>query len=134
MPIKQGSGVNSKSYCSPVTSKFKNVASDDLRDVLSVLYLASAHLRNVHKTSHKFSKEKDCSVLTAKVARSLKEDLGGKLEVVAAVVEEKVKVGGREVKSDGVVFGVSRILLGVIPVDIMRESSGEAFGLEGGAD
>nr|GEX56674.1 putative reverse transcriptase domain, ribonuclease H-like domain, aspartic peptidase domain protein [Tanacetum cinerariifolium] len=32
------------------------------------------------------------------------------------------------------VFGVSMILLGVILRDIMRESDGEAFGLDGGAD
>nr|GEU94085.1 hypothetical protein [Tanacetum cinerariifolium] len=40
-----------------------------------------------------------------------------------------VGAGGGEVKGGGVVFGVSRILLGVIPGDIIRESSGEAFGV-----
>ncbi|GJU82040.1 hypothetical protein Tco_1284405 [Tanacetum coccineum] len=117
----------------------------------------------------------------AEVARSLKEDFGGKLEVVEAMVEEKsndglggggfvvggrsssvsksvcrevrgvenkslvgsklmasgeecldgwVGAGGGEVKGGGVVFGVSKILLGVIPEDIIRESGGEAFGLD----
>ncbi|GJU25467.1 hypothetical protein Tco_1164088 [Tanacetum coccineum] len=76
----------------------------------------------------------------AEVAGSLKEDFGGKLEVVAAMVEEKVggvknkssvgskfmasgeecldgwdRAGRGEVNGGGVVFGVSRILLGVIP-------------------
>ncbi|GJS64169.1 hypothetical protein Tco_0678733 [Tanacetum coccineum] len=45
-----------------------------------------------------------------------------------------VGAGGGDVKVGGVVFGVSRILLGVIPGDIMGESDGEAFGLDGGAD
>ncbi|GKB31368.1 hypothetical protein Tco_0870769 [Tanacetum coccineum] len=45
-----------------------------------------------------------------------------------------VGAGGGEVKGGGVVFGVSRILLGVIPRDIMGESGGEAFGVDGGAD
>ncbi|GJV35814.1 hypothetical protein Tco_0698727 [Tanacetum coccineum] len=95
----------------------------------------------------------------AEVAGSLKEDLGEKLEVEVAMVEEKVGgvenkslVGSKfmdsgeecldgwvgadrgEVKCGGVIFGVSRILLGVIPGDIMRESGGEGFGVDGGAD
>ncbi|GJW38297.1 mitochondrial outer membrane protein porin 2-like protein [Tanacetum coccineum] len=45
-----------------------------------------------------------------------------------------VGAGRGEVKGGGVVFGVSRILLGVIPKDIMGESSGEVFRLDGGAD
>ncbi|GJW98404.1 hypothetical protein Tco_0180212 [Tanacetum coccineum] len=95
----------------------------------------------------------------AKVAGSFREDFGEKLEVEAAMVEEKVGgvenkslvgskfmasgeecldgwvgAGGGEVKGGGVVFGVSRISLGVIPRDIMGKSGGEAFGLDGGAD
>ncbi|GJW11598.1 hypothetical protein Tco_1577425 [Tanacetum coccineum] len=106
----------------------------------------------------------------AEVAKSLKEDFGEKLEVEAAMVEEKIPcersssvsksirgevggvknkssvgsmlmasgeecldgwvgAGGRDVKGGGVVFGVSRILLGVVPGDIMRESGSEAFGV-----
>ncbi|GJR58052.1 hypothetical protein Tco_1500214 [Tanacetum coccineum] len=42
--------------------------------------------------------------------------------------------GGREVKGGGVVFGVSRIEVGMILEDNMGESGGEAFGLDGGAD
>ncbi|GKE66845.1 hypothetical protein Tco_1521006 [Tanacetum coccineum] len=45
-----------------------------------------------------------------------------------------VGAGGGEVKGGSVVFGVSKILLGVIPEDIMGESGGEAFGVDGGAD
>ncbi|GJR84470.1 retrovirus-related pol polyprotein from transposon TNT 1-94 [Tanacetum coccineum] len=45
-----------------------------------------------------------------------------------------VGAGGGEVKGGGVVFGVSKILLGVILRDIMGESDGEAFGVDGGAD
>ncbi|GJT80803.1 hypothetical protein Tco_1055145 [Tanacetum coccineum] len=45
-----------------------------------------------------------------------------------------VRAGRREVKGGGVVFGVSRILLGEIPRDIMGDSSGEAFEVDGGAD
>ncbi|GKE15290.1 hypothetical protein Tco_1422867, partial [Tanacetum coccineum] len=45
-----------------------------------------------------------------------------------------VRAGGGEVKGGGVVFGVSRILLGKIPEDIMGESDSEAFGVDGGAD
>ncbi|GKC59577.1 hypothetical protein Tco_1087175, partial [Tanacetum coccineum] len=41
-----------------------------------------------------------------------------------------VGAGGGEVKGGGVVFGVSKIFLGVIPGDIIRESGGEAFGLD----
>ncbi|GJX49725.1 hypothetical protein Tco_0276570 [Tanacetum coccineum] len=95
----------------------------------------------------------------AKVAGSLKEDLGEKLEVEVAMVKEEVggvenkssvgskfmasgekcldgwvRAGGGEVKGGGVVFGVSRILLGKIPEDIMGESDSEAFGVDGGAD
>ncbi|GKE62042.1 hypothetical protein Tco_1512409 [Tanacetum coccineum] len=83
----------------------------------------------------------------AEVARSLKEDFGEKLEVEATMVEEKVggvenkslmgsklmtsgeecldgwvRAGGGYVKVGGVVFGVSRILLGVIPRDIMGKA------------
>ncbi|GKB10448.1 hypothetical protein Tco_0844371 [Tanacetum coccineum] len=114
---------------------------------------------NVHKTFHGLAKGKDCLVLLAKVAGSLKEDLGEMLEVEVAMVEEEVGgvenkslvgskfmasgeecldgwvgAGGGEVKGDGVVFGVSKILLGEIPEDIMGESGGEAFGVDGGAD
>nr|GEW15591.1 hypothetical protein [Tanacetum cinerariifolium] len=82
----------------------------------------------------------------AKVAGSLKEDFKGKLEVVAAMVEEKfmasreecldgwVRIGGGGFKGGGVVFGISKILLGVILEYIMRESDDEAFVLDGGAD
>nr|GFB08304.1 hypothetical protein [Tanacetum cinerariifolium] len=45
-----------------------------------------------------------------------------------------VGVAGGEVKDGCVVFGVSRILLGVIPRDIMGERSGEAFIVDGGAN
>nr|GEZ86647.1 hypothetical protein [Tanacetum cinerariifolium] len=45
-----------------------------------------------------------------------------------------VRPGRGGVKGDGVSFGVSRILLGEIPEDIMRGSGGEAFGFDGGAD
>ncbi|GKD03078.1 hypothetical protein Tco_1178052 [Tanacetum coccineum] len=93
------------------------------------------------------------------VAGSLKEDLEEKLEFEVAMVEEEVGgvenkssvgskfmasgeecldgwvgAGGGEVKCCGVVLGVSRILLGEIPKDIMGESGGEAFGVDGGAD
>ncbi|GKB79299.1 hypothetical protein Tco_0946194 [Tanacetum coccineum] len=92
------------------------------------------------------------------VAGSLEEDLGEKLEFEVAMVEEEVggvenkssvgskfmasgeecldgwvRAGGGEVKRGGVVFGVSRILLGEIPKNIMGESGGEAFGVDGGA-
>ncbi|GJS33117.1 hypothetical protein Tco_0531499 [Tanacetum coccineum] len=98
----------------------------------------------------------------AEVAGSLKEDFREKLEVEAIMVEEKVPyvggvenkslvgsklmtsgeecldawvgAGGRDVKVGGVVFEVSRFLLGVIPGDITGESGGKAFGLDGGAD
>ncbi|GJV63227.1 hypothetical protein Tco_1474055, partial [Tanacetum coccineum] len=45
-----------------------------------------------------------------------------------------VGAGGGEVKGGGVVFEVSRIFLGEIPRDIMGESDGEAFRVDGGAD
>nr|GEV43481.1 hypothetical protein [Tanacetum cinerariifolium] len=45
-----------------------------------------------------------------------------------------VGVDEEEVNGGGVVFRVSRILLGVIPGDIMGERGGEAFRLDGGAD
>nr|GEZ31410.1 hypothetical protein [Tanacetum cinerariifolium] len=45
-----------------------------------------------------------------------------------------VRAGGGEVKGGGGVFRVSRILLSVIPEDIMGESGGEAFGVDGGSD
>ncbi|GKE55265.1 hypothetical protein Tco_1494450 [Tanacetum coccineum] len=45
-----------------------------------------------------------------------------------------VRAGGGEVKGGGVVFGVSRTLLGEIPRDIIGESGGEAFEVDGGAD
>ncbi|GJY08971.1 hypothetical protein Tco_0377156 [Tanacetum coccineum] len=82
----------------------------------------------------------------AEVAGSLKDDLGGKLEVEVAMVDEEfmasgeecldgwVGVGGGEVKGGGVVFGVSRILLGKIPEDIMGESGGESFRVDRGTD
>ncbi|GJZ55665.1 hypothetical protein Tco_0610858 [Tanacetum coccineum] len=44
-----------------------------------------------------------------------------------------VGAGGGEVKGGGVDFGVSRTLLGEIPREIIGESSGEAFGFDGGA-
>ncbi|GKD45973.1 hypothetical protein Tco_1270618 [Tanacetum coccineum] len=81
------------------------------------------------------------------VAGSLKEDFEEKLEVEVAMVEERVGgvenkssvrykfmasgeecldgwvgAGRGEVKGGGVVFGVSRILLGVIPGDIMGKA------------
>ncbi|GJR63784.1 hypothetical protein Tco_1505946 [Tanacetum coccineum] len=43
-----------------------------------------------------------------------------------------VGAGGGEVKGGGVVFGVSSILLGEILRDIIGESGGEAFGVDGG--
>ncbi|GKC24284.1 uncharacterized mitochondrial protein-like protein [Tanacetum coccineum] len=95
------------------------------------------------------AKEKDCWALMAEVARSLKKDFRGKLEVEAAMVEEKVGgvenkslvgskfmasgeecldgwvgAGRGEVKGGGVVFRVSNILLSVIPEDVMGESGG----------
>ncbi|GJY94095.1 hypothetical protein Tco_0510456 [Tanacetum coccineum] len=45
-----------------------------------------------------------------------------------------VGADGGEVKGDGVVFSVSRIVFGMIPEDIKGESGGEALGLDGGAD
>ncbi|GJX81816.1 hypothetical protein Tco_0331297 [Tanacetum coccineum] len=45
-----------------------------------------------------------------------------------------VGAGRREVKGGGVDFRVSRTLLGEIPGDIMGESGGEAFRVDGGAD
>ncbi|GJW38101.1 hypothetical protein Tco_0063946 [Tanacetum coccineum] len=74
------------------------------------------------------------------------EDFGEMLEVEVAMVEEEfmasgeecldgwVGDGGGEVKGGGVDFGVSRTLLGEIHGDIMGESGGEAFGVNGGAD
>nr|GEX28798.1 hypothetical protein [Tanacetum cinerariifolium] len=92
----------------------------------------------------------------AEVPRSLKEDFRGKLKVVVAMVEEKVPykssvgskfmasgeeyldgwvgVGRGEVKGGVVVFRVSKILLGVIPRDIIGESGSEAFRVDRGAD
>ncbi|GJZ56669.1 hypothetical protein Tco_0612163 [Tanacetum coccineum] len=82
----------------------------------------------------------------AEVAGSLKEDFGEMLEVEVVMLEEEfmasgeecldgwVRAGGGEVKGGGVVFGVSRTLLGEIPRDIMRESGGEVFGVDVGAD
>ncbi|GJW81080.1 hypothetical protein Tco_0145055 [Tanacetum coccineum] len=82
----------------------------------------------------------------AEVVGNLKEDLGEMLEVEVVMVEEEVegllvcqrefeeRAGGGEVKGGGVDFGVSRTLLGVIPGDIMGESGGEAFRVDGGAD
>ncbi|GKA72907.1 hypothetical protein Tco_0779123 [Tanacetum coccineum] len=79
----------------------------------------------------------------AEEAESLKEDLREKLEVEVEMVEKEfmasgkecldgwVGVGEGEVKGGGVVFGVSKILLGEIPGDIMGESGGEAFGVDG---
>nr|GEW89921.1 hypothetical protein [Tanacetum cinerariifolium] len=58
----------------------------------------------------------------AEVARRLEEDLGGKLEVEVALVEEEVGAGVGEVKGGGVVFEVSRILLGEILRDIMGKA------------
>ncbi|GJS09281.1 hypothetical protein Tco_0366077 [Tanacetum coccineum] len=65
------------------------------------------------------------------VVENLKEDFGEMLEVEVALVEEEVE---GEFKGGGVNFGVSRTLLGEIPGDIMGESSGEAFRVDGGAD
>ncbi|GJX34932.1 hypothetical protein Tco_0246489, partial [Tanacetum coccineum] len=45
-----------------------------------------------------------------------------------------VGVGGGEVKGGGDDFGGRRILLGEIPGVIIRESGGETFGDDGGAD
>ncbi|GJZ40316.1 hypothetical protein Tco_0586879, partial [Tanacetum coccineum] len=42
-----------------------------------------------------------------------------------------VGAGRGEVKGGGVDFGVSRTLLGEIPREIMGESHGEAFGVDG---
>ncbi|GKE53563.1 hypothetical protein Tco_1488719 [Tanacetum coccineum] len=42
-----------------------------------------------------------------------------------------VEAGGGEVKGGGVDFGVSRTLLGKIFREIMRESGGEVFGVDG---
>ncbi|GJR28133.1 hypothetical protein Tco_1104365 [Tanacetum coccineum] len=81
----------------------------------------------------------------AEVAGSWKEDFGKILEVEVAMVEEEVegllvcqrefkeRAGGGEVKGGGVDFGVSRILLGEIPKEIIRESDGKVFGVDGGA-
>ncbi|GJX45421.1 hypothetical protein Tco_0262097 [Tanacetum coccineum] len=44
-----------------------------------------------------------------------------------------VRAGGGEVKCGGVDFGVSRILLGEIPGEIIGESGGEVFGVDRGA-
>ncbi|GKE10214.1 hypothetical protein Tco_1413765 [Tanacetum coccineum] len=117
------------------------------------------YVGNVHKTFHGLTKGKGYLVLMAEVAGSLKEDLGEKLEVEVAMVEEErsgwkqkirgilrllasgeecldgwVRDGGGEVKGGGVVFGVSRIFLGEIPEDIIGENGGEAYGVDGGAD
>ncbi|GJW54993.1 hypothetical protein Tco_0099078 [Tanacetum coccineum] len=81
----------------------------------------------------------------AEVVENLKEDMGEMLEVEVAMVEKEVegllgvkeslrRAGGGEVKGGGVDFGASRTLLGEIPRDIMGESDGEAFGVDGGAD
>ncbi|GJV16995.1 hypothetical protein Tco_1362318 [Tanacetum coccineum] len=75
----------------------------------------------------------------AKVAGSFREDFGEKLEVEAAMVEGKVEgllvgAGRGEVMGAGAVFEVSKILLGVVPRDIMGESGGEAFRVDRGVD
>nr|GEW56899.1 putative retrotransposon RIRE1 poly protein [Tanacetum cinerariifolium] len=76
--------------------------------------------------------------LTKRSMESNNSLCGGGFVVVGESGEECldgwVGAGGGEVKGGGVVFGVSRILLGVIPRDIMGESGGKAFGLDGGAD
>nr|GEW23294.1 hypothetical protein [Tanacetum cinerariifolium] len=41
-----------------------------------------------------------------------------------------IRAGGGDIKGGSVVFGVSRIFLGVIPGDIMGESGGEEFEID----
>ncbi|GKE40688.1 hypothetical protein Tco_1464093 [Tanacetum coccineum] len=57
------------------------------------------YVGNVQKTSHELAKGKDYLVLMTKVTGSLKEDLGEKLEVEVAMVEEKVPWGKVVVKN-----------------------------------
>nr|GEZ96095.1 hypothetical protein [Tanacetum cinerariifolium] len=68
--------------------------------------------------------------------RSMKSNdgLSGRGFVVVVVKSVwMVKFRG-EVKGSGVDFGVSRTFLSEIPSDIMKESDGEAFRVDGGAD
>ncbi|GJZ31784.1 hypothetical protein Tco_0576831 [Tanacetum coccineum] len=79
----------------------------------------------------------------AKSSMESKDGLGGGRFVVlggrSSSVSKKecldgwVGAGGGEVKGDGVDFGVSRTLLGEIPEEIIGESGGEVFGVDGGA-
>ncbi|GJY86348.1 hypothetical protein Tco_0500374 [Tanacetum coccineum] len=57
-----------------------------------------------------------------------KEGLGGGGFVVLGV-----GAGGGEVKGGGVGFGVVKSLLREIPGDVIGESGGETFGVDGGA-
>ncbi|GJW15072.1 hypothetical protein Tco_0019205 [Tanacetum coccineum] len=80
----------------------------------------------------------------AEVAGSWKEDFRKMLEVEVAIVEEEVegllvcqrefkeRACGGEVKGGGVNFGVSKILLGEIPREIIGESGGKVFEVDGG--
>ncbi|GJR07746.1 hypothetical protein Tco_0790398 [Tanacetum coccineum] len=71
----------------------------------------------------------------AKGSMESKDGLGGEGFVVLGERSSNgwVGAGGGEVKGGGVDFGVSRILLGEIPREIMGESGGEVFGVDGGA-
>ncbi|GJR21413.1 hypothetical protein Tco_0969940 [Tanacetum coccineum] len=99
----------------------------DLKKIVLLNTKSKSTSKDVKKSQ---TKGKGCLVLMAKEAGGLKEDLREKLEVEV----EMVRAGGGDVKGGGVVFGVSRILLGEILEDIMGESGGEAFGVDGEAD
>ncbi|GJZ09294.1 hypothetical protein Tco_0543577 [Tanacetum coccineum] len=80
----------------------------------------------------------------AKLSMESNHDLGGvenKSSVGSKFVasgeeclDSFLRAAGGEVKGGGVDFGVSRTLLGEIPRDIMGESGGETFRVDGGAD
>ncbi|GKE14358.1 hypothetical protein Tco_1421935, partial [Tanacetum coccineum] len=64
--------------------------------------------------------------LFAKRSIESKEGLGG----IGLVVVEVVDADGDEVKGSGVDLGVVKSLLGEIPGDVIRESDGEALGVD----
>ncbi|GJX19815.1 hypothetical protein Tco_0222492 [Tanacetum coccineum] len=70
--------------------------------------------------------------LLAKHSIESKDGLGVGFKLIAdgeECLDSWVGAGGGEVKGGGVVFGVSRTLLGEIPGDIIGESGGEALEL-----
>ncbi|GKE17673.1 hypothetical protein Tco_1425250 [Tanacetum coccineum] len=72
--------------------------------------------------------------LLAKRSMVSKDGLGGGGFVVLECLNGWVRAGEGEVKGGGVVFEVSKNLLGEIPGVFIGESSGETFRVDGGAD